>query len=78
MNNQVPSKLLSAIYKAEKTSKKVESLKEKSEKLKMQMQQFLDNTGPLRNELNDRFAAISKFEGILLYLKSFERVHDLR
>ncbi|KAG7302858.1 hypothetical protein JYU34_012841 [Plutella xylostella] len=76
-NDEVPSKLSSAIEKAQKNCKQIERLKDKQEKLQAKVDQFLNHTGPLRNELNDRLTAISKLEGVLQYLNSFDKIEEL-
>ncbi|XP_026317786.1 RAD50-interacting protein 1 [Hyposmocoma kahamanoa] len=76
-NDEVPTKLSTAIKKAELNSKQIESLKERREKLKVKVDLFLSKTVPLQNELNKRFAAINKLEEVLSYLKSFEKIEDI-
>lgn len=77
-NDEVPTKLSTAIKKAELNSNQIESLKERREKLRAKVDLFLSKTVPLRNELDKRFAAINKLEEVLLYLKSFEKIEDIR
>ncbi|XP_013199774.2 RAD50-interacting protein 1 [Amyelois transitella] len=76
-NNLVPTKLSSAIKKAENNSNQIQNLKEKSEKLKIKVDDFLQRTEPLRTELNKRFSAINKLDQVLIYLRSFEKIEDL-
>lgn len=77
-SNLVPTKLTSALKKAENNSNQIHKLKEKSENLKNKVNDFLDKTEPLRTELDMRFSAINKLEQVLIYLKSFEKIEDLR
>ncbi|XP_053607174.1 RAD50-interacting protein 1 [Plodia interpunctella] len=76
-SNLVPTKLTSALKKAENNSNQIHKLKEKSENLKNKVNDFLDKTEPLRTELDMRFSAINKLEQVLIYLKSFEKIEDL-
>ncbi|CAG5031600.1 unnamed protein product [Parnassius apollo] len=76
-NDEVPTKLSSTLKKAEHNSKQIQNLKIKSEQLKLKVEDFLSRTKPLRTELDKRFSAISKLEGVLLYLKSFEKIDEL-
>lgn len=76
-NNLVPTKLSSAIIKAERNSTQINNLKNKSQTLKLKVESFLQKTEPLRDELNKRFTAINKLEQTLVYLKSFEKIEEL-
>lgn len=78
VSSEVPTKLSLAIADGEKNSKQVGTLKARSENLKKKVQSFLYKTEPLRNELSSRFTALSKYEVILSYLRTFEKVEDLR
>ncbi|CAG9786222.1 unnamed protein product [Diatraea saccharalis] len=77
VNDEVPTKLSSAVTKAELNSKQIETFKEKSMVLKSKVENFLERTKPLCLELDKRFQAIHKLEYVLDYLKSFEKVDDL-
>lgn len=77
-NNEVPTKLTSALGKAELNSNQIDSLKTRSVQLKAKVEAFLKKTEPLRNEVDKRFAAINKLELVLSYLESFEKIDDLR
>ncbi|GBP33625.1 RAD50-interacting protein 1 [Eumeta japonica] len=77
-SNEVPTKLAAAVKKAEKNSEQIKSIKDKSEVLKNKVNNFLNKTEKLRNELSKKFTAIEKLEEVLLYLKSFEKIEDLR
>lgn len=77
-NNEVPQKLAAALEKAELNSSHIEKLKSRSDELKKKVEAFLDKTEPLRTEFDKRFAAINKLEEVLIYLKSFEKIDDLR
>lgn len=74
----MPTKLSTAITKAELNSNQIEKLKEKREKLRVKVNYFLDKTAPLRLELNKRYSAINKLEEVLVYLQSYEKIDDLR
>lgn len=74
----MPVKLAAALEKAELNSDQIDKLKTRSEDLKMKVEAFLSKTEPLRNEVDKRFADINKLEEVLLYLKSIERVDELR
>ncbi|KAM3964419.1 RAD50 interactor 1 [Aphomia sociella] len=76
-NNLVPTKLSSAIKKAEENSTQINNLKNKGRTLKLKVEDFLQKTEPLRNELDKRFTAINKLEQTLIYLKSFEKIEEL-
>lgn len=76
-NNEVPTKLSTALGKAELNSKQIESLKTRSVELKNKVQAFLKKTEPLRNEVDKRFTAINKLEQVLVYLRTFEQIEDL-
>ncbi|XP_059045414.1 RAD50-interacting protein 1 [Achroia grisella] len=76
-NNLVPTKLSSALKKAEKNSTQINNLKNKSVTLKSRIESFLEKTEPLRDGLNKRFTAINKLEQTLIYLKSFEKIDDI-
>ncbi|KAF9824588.1 hypothetical protein SFRURICE_004045 [Spodoptera frugiperda] len=77
-NNEVPQKLAAALEKAELNSSHIDKLKSRSDELKKKVEAFLDKTEPLRTEFDKRFAAINKLEEVLIYLKSFEKIDDLR
>lgn len=77
-NNEVPTKITSAIEKAEQNSDQITNLKTRSENLKKRVEAFLEKTEPLRLELGKRFSDINKLDQVLLYLKSFEKIDDLR
>lgn len=74
----MPTKLSSALKKAELNSNKIKKLKVRSEELKNKVEAFLNNNEPLCTEIDRRFAAINKLEEVLVYLKSFEKIDDLR
>lgn len=76
-NNEVPTKLSSALAKAELNSNEVKNLKARSVELKAKVDTFLTKTEPLRNEIDKRFAAINKLEQALVYLSTFEKIEDL-
>lgn len=77
-NNEVPTKLSLAVTKAEANSTQIANLKNRSETLKLKVEDFLQRTEPLRNELEKRFTAINKLEHVLIYLKSFEKIDEIR
>ncbi|CAH0397943.1 unnamed protein product [Chilo suppressalis] len=77
VNNEVPTKLSSAVKKAELNSKQINTFKEKSLVLKSKVETFLHKIEPLSVELDKRFQAIHKLEYVLTYLKSFEKIEDL-
>lgn len=77
-NNEVPTKLAAALEKAELNSDQIDKLKTRSEELKKKVEAFLNKTEPLRCEVDKRFAAINKLEEVLVYLKSFEKIDELR
>ncbi|KAI5651976.1 RINT-1 / TIP-1 family domain-containing protein [Phthorimaea operculella] len=76
-NNEVPTKLSTAIKKAEENSQQIVKLKERRDKLQAKVADFLKRTDPLRTELDKRYTAINKLEEVLNYVKSFERIEDL-
>ncbi|CAH2037618.1 unnamed protein product, partial [Iphiclides podalirius] len=76
-NDKVPTQLSTAIKKAEKNSKQIQNLKTKSEQLKEKVEDFIKRSEPLKIELDKRFSAISRLEGVLLYLKTFEKIDEL-
>ncbi|KAL0892967.1 hypothetical protein ABMA27_014637 [Loxostege sticticalis] len=76
-NNEVPTKLSLAVTKAEENSTQIANLKNRSETLKLKVEDFLQRTEPLRNELEKRFTAINKLEHVLIYLKSFEKIDEI-
>ncbi|XP_045529430.1 RAD50-interacting protein 1 [Pieris brassicae] len=76
-NDEVPTKLTSAINKAELNSKQIENLKIKSDDFKKRAEDFLSRTQPLLSELDKRFMAISKLEKVLEYFKSYAKIQDL-
>ncbi|XP_041977913.1 RAD50-interacting protein 1 [Aricia agestis] len=76
-NDEVPTKLSSAIEKAESNSKYIETLKEKSVLLKIKVDDFIQRTEPIMGELDKRFTAMAKLEEVLAYLKSYARIEEL-
>ena len=74
----MPVKLAAALEKAELNSDQIDKLKTRSEDLKKKVEAFLSKTEPLRNEVHKRFSDINKLQEVLLYLKSIERVDELR
>lgn len=78
MSNEVPTKLSSAVKKAEKNTEEIENIKKKTEDLNNKINTFMNKTEPLYNELNKRFTAINKLEEVLQYLKSYEYIEELR
>ncbi|XP_049869018.1 RAD50-interacting protein 1 [Pectinophora gossypiella] len=76
-NSEVPTKLSTAIKKAEQNSKQINDLKDRQEKLQKKVEDFLNRTEPLRTEIDKRFTAINKLEEVLGYLKSFGKIEEL-
>jgi hypothetical protein len=78
VNDEVPTKLSLSVKKAELNSEQIESFKSRSDVLKVKVEDFLQRTEPLRLELDKRFLAINRLENVLMYLKSFEKIDELR
>ncbi|XP_030035730.1 RAD50-interacting protein 1 isoform X2 [Manduca sexta] len=76
-NNEVPSKIFSAIRKAISNTNEVENLKARREALDARVETFYNETESLRTELNKRFTAINKLEQALEYMKSYEKIDAL-
>ncbi|XP_072932060.1 RAD50-interacting protein 1 isoform X2 [Epargyreus clarus] len=76
-NNEVPTKLSTAIKKAEANSDHIENLKERSEKLKKKAEDFLARNEVVLSELNARFTAVHKLQEILTYFKSYAKVEEI-
>lgn len=74
----MPTKLSTTIKKAELNSKQIEDLQDKSNELRGRVQALLKRTEPLRSELSKRFYAINKLQQVLTYLKSFEKIDEIR
>lgn len=74
----MPTKLTTALAKAELNSKQIGSLETQSEELKAKVEAFLKKIEPLKNEVDKRFGAINKLEQVLAYLRTFEKIDDLR
>ncbi|CAB3253495.1 unnamed protein product [Arctia plantaginis] len=77
VNNEVPTKLTTALAKAELNSKQIGNLETQSEELKAKVEAFLKKIEPLKNEVDKRFGAINKLEQVLTYLRTFEKIDDL-
>ncbi|XP_028043973.1 RAD50-interacting protein 1 [Bombyx mandarina] len=76
-NNEVPTKLSVAIKNAEVNSMQIQNLKVISNELRKRVAVFLEQTEPLRAEMERKFHAINKLYEIIEYLRSFEKVDDL-
>ncbi|KOB79405.1 RAD50-interacting protein 1, partial [Operophtera brumata] len=76
--SEVPKLISTAIKKAEVNSHEIDSLKTRSESLKEKVDLFLERTNPLSEGLEKRFYAINKLDKVLQYLKSFEKIDELR
>ncbi|CAH2106494.1 unnamed protein product [Euphydryas editha] len=76
-SDEVPTKLTSAIKKAELSSKQVEKIKEKVSVFVEKVQSFLSRTDPLMTELDKRFSAIHRLEDVLIYFQSYAKVAEL-
>lgn len=70
--------MAAALQKAELNSDQIDKLKTRSEELKKKVETFLNKTEPLRYEVDRRFNAINKLEEVLVYLRSFEKIDELR
>lgn len=76
--SEVPKLISTAIKKAEVNSLEIDSLKTRSESLKGKVEVFLEKTKPLSIGLEKRIYAINKLDQVLQYLKSFEKIDELR
>lgn len=74
----MPAKLSSALRKSELNSTQVKKLSDRNEELKKKVEAFLKKTEPLRNDVESRFEAIKKLEEVLVYLRTYEHIDDMR
>ncbi|XP_047529205.1 RAD50-interacting protein 1 [Vanessa atalanta] len=73
----VPTKLTSAIKKAELNSKQIEKIREKMAVMVEKVETYMTKTQPLMTELDKRFSAIHRLEEVLVYFQSYARVEEL-
>lgn len=78
VSDEVPTKLSSAIKKAERNSKQIEAIREKMDVLVKKVDSFFTKTQPLMTELDKRFSAIHRLEEVLAYFQSYAKVEELR
>ncbi|XP_034830653.1 RAD50-interacting protein 1 [Maniola hyperantus] len=76
-SDEVPTKLSSAIKKAELNSKQIDSIRVKRAVLKEKVESFLAKTEPLTKELDKRFKAIGRLEEVVAYFKLYTRIEEL-
>ncbi|CAH0719433.1 unnamed protein product, partial [Brenthis ino] len=76
-SDEVPTKLSSAIKKAERNSKQIDAIREKMDVLVKKVDKFFIKTQPLITELDKRFSAIHKLEEVLAYFQSYARIEEL-
>ncbi|XP_050346271.1 RAD50-interacting protein 1 isoform X2 [Nymphalis io] len=76
-SDEVPTKLSSAIKKAELNSKQIEKIREKMALMVKKADTYMTKAQPLMTELDKRFSAIRRLEEILVYFQSYARVEEL-
>ncbi|CAH2246959.1 RAD50-interacting protein 1 [Pararge aegeria] len=76
-SDEVPTKLPSAIKKAELNSTQINSIQTKRALLMKKVESFLSKTEPLTNELEKRFKAIGRLEEVVSYFKLYSRIEEL-
>ncbi|XP_052740464.1 RAD50-interacting protein 1 [Bicyclus anynana] len=76
-SDEVPTKLPSAIKKAESNSKQIDNIRDKRCHLIKKLESFFTRTEPLTKELDKRFKDIGRLEEVVSYFNMYSMMDDI-